>query len=134
MTIKLTTDHIRTVGVFERLTGVHVKDCLMDEQCVYFLIEPGKMGIAIGKSGGTIKNVSRALGKSVKIFEYAEGLEEMVKNFIPNLKNMEIMDSVVTVSVNVSDRSTIIGKNGRNIKMIREFLKRHFKIENLRLK
>jgi N utilization substance protein A len=134
MTIKLTTDHIRTVGMFEQLTGVHVKDCLMDEQCVYFLIEPGKMGMAIGRNGGMIKKVSRTLGKNVKIFEYAEGLEEMVKKLIPNLKGMEIEEKTVTVSVNANDRSTVIGKNGRNIKMIREFLKRHFKIENLRLK
>ncbi|NIO23259.1 MAG: NusA-like transcription termination signal-binding factor [Candidatus Aenigmarchaeota archaeon] len=134
MTIKLTTDHIRIAGIFERLTGVHVKDCLMDEECVYFLIEPGKMGMAIGKNGNTIKNVSRALGKSVKIFEYADTIEKMIKNFIPNLKSMDFEGNTVTISVNVNDRSTVIGKNGRNIKMIREFLKRHFKIENLRLK
>lgn len=134
MTIKLTTDHIRTVGVFERLTGVHVKDCLMDEECVYFLIEPGKMGVAIGKDGNKIKNVGKTLGKSVKIFEYADTPEEMVKNFIPNLKSMEFKDNIMTVSIPVNDRSTVIGKNGRNIKIIREFLKRHFKIENLRLR
>ncbi len=134
MTIKLTTEDIRTAGVFERLTGVHVKDCLMDEECVYFLIEPGKMGMAIGKNGSKIKNVGKTLGKIVKIFEYADTPEEMVKNFIPNLKSIEIDSNVVTVSIHVSDRSTVIGKNGRNIKMIREFLKRHFKIETLRLK
>lgn len=134
MVIKLTTDHIRTVGIFERLTGVHVRDCLMDEDCIYFLIEPGGMGKAIGKNGSKIKNVSKTLGKTVKIFEYADTPEKMIKNFIPNLKSIESNSNVVTVSINVNDRPTVIGKNGRNIKMIRKFLKRHFNIETLRLK
>ncbi len=134
MAIKLTTDHIRIVGIFERLTGVHVKDCLMDEECVYFLIEPGKMGIAIGKNGNTIKTVSRALGKSVKIFEYADSPEQMIKNLIPNIKSMEFNSNTVIVSIPASEKSTVIGRNGRNIKMIREFMKRHFKIDNVRLR
>ena len=134
MTIKLTTDLIRVVGVFERLTGVHVKDCLMNDECAYFLIEPGKLGMAIGKNGSTIKNVSKALGRSIKIFEYSDNAEGMIKNFVPNLKSMEVENGNITITIHVSDRSTVIGKNGKNIKMIREFLKRHFNIDNVRLK
>ena len=125
MTIKLTTDLIRVVGVFERLTGVHVKDCLMNDECAYFLIEPGKLGMALGK---------KALGRSIKIFEYSDNAEGMIKNFVPNLKSMEIENGNITITIHVSDRSTVIGKNGKNIKMIREFLKRHFNIDNVRLK
>jgi N utilization substance protein A len=134
MTIKLTTDHIRIAGIFERLTKVHVRDCLMDDECIYFLIEPGRMGMAIGKNGNTIRNVGRALGKNVKIFEYADTPERMIRNLVPSLKCMDFEENSVAVSIPVSDRSTVIGKNGRNIKMIREFLKRHFKIETMRLK
>lgn len=134
MSIKLTTEHVRVVGTFERLIGVHVRDCLINEDTVYFLIEPGKIGMAIGKSGNKIKNVCRALGKKVKIFEYADTPEKLVRNLISNINSIEINSGVITVSVPVSDRSTVIGKNGKNIKMIRQFLRRHFNIENLRLK
>jgi N utilization substance protein A len=134
MSIKLTTEDIRVVGVFERIIGVHVRDCLINDDFVYFLIEPGKMGMAIGKNGAKIKSMSNALGKRVKVFEYAETPEEMVKNFIPSATSIEINDGVVTVSVPVTDRSAVIGRNGKNIKMIREFLNRHFNIKNLRLK
>jgi len=134
MGIKLTTETIRVVGIFERLIGVHVKDCLINEDTVYFLIEPGKMGMVIGKKGFKIKNVCNTLGKKVKIFEYAETPERLVRNFIPNINSIEISEGVITVSVPASDKSTVIGKNGKNIKMIREFLERHFSIKNLRLK
>ena len=134
MTIKLTTEDVRIVGTFERLIGVHVKDCLVDDDTVYFLIEPGKMGIAIGKNGVNIKSVSAALGKKVKIFEYADTPEKLVRSLIPSINSLDISNGVVTVSVPASERSAVIGKSGKNIKIIRLFLDRHFAIKNLRLK
>jgi N utilization substance protein A len=134
MTIKLTTEHVRIVGVFERLIGVHVRDCLLDEDAVYFLIEPGMMGKAIGRNGSNIRSVSNALGKRVKIFEYAGTPEKLAENLIRNASAIEIHDGVMSVSVPASEKSTVIGKNGKNIKMIRQFLERHFNIKNIRLK
>jgi N utilization substance protein A len=134
MTIKLTTEDVRIVGTFERMIGVHVRDCLLGEETVYFLVEPGKMGMAIGRNGIKIKNISLALRKKVKIFEYADTLEKLVHNLIPCANSININNDVVTVSIPQSERSTVIGKNGNNIKMIRHFLNRHFNIKNLRLK
>ena len=134
MSIKLTTEDIRVVGVFERIVGVHIRDCLITDDSVYFLIEPGKMGLAIGKNGINIKNVSNTLGKPVKIFEYAETPEQLVKNLIKNTSSVEVDNGVVTVTIPVTERSAVIGKGGKNIKMVRAFLERHFSIKNLRLK
>lgn len=134
MTIKLTTEDVRIVGTFERLISVHVKDCIVDDDTVYFLIEQGKMGIAIGRNGINIKNISATLGKKVKIFEYAETPEKLVRSLIPSVNSLEISNGMVTVSVPASERSAVIGKSGKNIKIIRQFLERHFNIKNLRLK
>jgi len=133
MTIKLQTQNIRDIGVFERVTKVHVKDCIRDESAVYFMIETGKSGLAIGKNGAVIKNVSRVLGKTIKVFEFAADAETMVKNMIPTAKSVERGGDSVTVTIPNSDRSVVIGRSGRNIKVMKEFLKRHFKINYLRL-
>ncbi|MBN2042507.1 MAG: NusA-like transcription termination signal-binding factor [Candidatus Aenigmarchaeota archaeon] len=134
MGVKLGTEHIRAVGTFEEITGVHVRDCLMDDTCAYFLIEPGKMGLAIGKNGSTIKSVERAMGKTIKIFEYSDNAEGLLRNMIPSIKTLDMSDDSIVITIPSSERSTVIGRNGRNIKAIREFLKRHFKINNLKLK
>lgn len=134
MAIKLETQTIRDIGIFERMTRVHVKDCIRDESCVYFMVENGKSGIAIGRNGSIIKNVSRVLGKTVKVFEFSEKPEEMVKSMIPSAKNVEIVNDAVNVSIPNSDRSVVIGRSGRNIKVMKKFLNRHFKINYLRLK
>jgi N utilization substance protein A len=134
MTIKLQTQNIRDIGVFERMTKVHVKDCIRDDSCVYFMIEKGKSGLAIGKNGAVIKSVSRVLGKTVKVFEFAPDLDTMVKNMIPTARGVDIAKDSVTVTIPNSDRSVVIGRSGRNIKVMKEFLNRHFKINYLRLK
>ena len=134
MSIKLQTQNIRDIGVFERVTKVHVKDCIRDESSVYFMIERGKSGLAIGKNGAVIKSVSKVLGKTVKIFEFADDVETMVKNMIPTAKGVEVGGDSVTVTIPNSDRSVVIGRSGRNIKVMKEFLKRHFKINYLRLR
>ena len=134
MTIKLATQNIRDIGVFERMTKVYVKDCIRDDASVYFMIEPSKSGLAIGKNGIIIKSVGRVLGRPVKVFEFADNLETMVKNMIPSVKSIEISGESVTVTIPNSDRSVVIGRSGRNIKVMKEFLSRHFKIKYLRLR
>ena len=134
MTIKLETQNIRDIAVFERITKVHVKDCIRDETCVYFMIEPGKSGLAIGKNGSIAKSVGRVLGKPVKVFEFADDIETMVRSMIPTARGMEVDGDSVTVTIPSEDRSMVIGKNGRNIKVMKDFLNRHFKINNLRLR
>jgi NusA-like KH domain protein len=134
MSIKLATQNIRDIATFEKMTKVHVKDCIRDETCVYFMVEPGKSGLAIGRNGSVIKNVSRVLDRQAKVFEFSENLKRMIGSMIPSAKNVEVDGDSVSVAVPKSERSVVIGRNGRNIKVIREFLKRHFKISYLRLK
>jgi len=134
MGIKLATQNIRDIGVFERLTKVHVKDCIRGESCVYFLVEEGKSGLAIGKNGSVIKSVGKVLGKPVKVFEFSRDVKKMVSSMIPSATKVEVGDDSVAVSIPSSERSVVIGRNGRNIKVIKEFLRRQFKINQLRLK
>ena len=121
MSIKLATQNIRDIAVFERITKVHAKDCIRGENCVYFMIEQGKSGLAIGKNGKVAKNVGSVIGKPIKVFEFAPDAESMVKNMIPTAKSVEVNGDSVTVSIPKTDRSVVIGRNGRNIKAIKEF-------------
>ena len=134
MTIKLETETIRTIAAFEKITKVHPRDCLITENCLYFLVEPGKVGMAIGKNGSIIKEVRRVFGKSVKLFPYSSDPEIMIRNIVPDAKNIEIANGSVKLSIQSKDKSTLIGKNGGNINAIREILKRHFAINELKVR
>lgn len=134
MAVKLGIDSIRTIALFEKITNVHARDCLITEECVYFLVDPEKIGLAIGRNGLVIKEVRNVLRRQVRIFGYSDSPEEMIKNMIPNIKSMTFNDGSMVITVPASDKVAVIGKNGRNIKAIKEIMKRHFSINHLKLR
>ena len=57
---------IETIGaivVFENTTGTEVRDCIITEDAIYFLVNEGKVGVAIGKGGQVIKNAEKKFRK-----------------------------------------------------------------------
>ncbi len=135
MTVKLGTDCIRTIALFEKVTKVHAKDCIINDEGAYFVVDPDKVGRAIGKNGANMKNLKRMLGnRHVKIYACNGDLESTVRNIIPSLSKMEYRDNSLFISVPKKDKVTVIGKNGRNINAIREILKRRFSVKELKLR
>jgi NusA-like KH domain protein len=134
MVVLLETDTIRMIALFEKVANVHAKDCIITDRCVYFLVDPKKVGLAMGKSGMTTKNLSHSLGKKVKVYGYADKPDELIRNIIPNVKNIEMNGDTMVVSVPPEDKMNVIGIGGRNIKFIKEVLNRHFEIKNFKLR
>ncbi|MEM5772657.1 MAG: NusA-like transcription termination signal-binding factor [Candidatus Aenigmatarchaeota archaeon] len=134
MSIKFDTETIRLMTLFETLTGVPVRDCLIEGDTAYFVVDEEKVGMAIGKNGATVKNVEDAINKSVKLFGFSNDLEKFVKNLIPKATNIKINKNdkiVVEVSVEKSERAFVIGRDGKNLKIFKELLKRSHNVEDL---
>ncbi len=134
MVIRIGNEEIQALAVFERATGTYARDCIKDGDSIYFVVENGKMGSAIGKGGANIKKVREKLKLNVKVFEYAENPREMIKKMIPSATSVEIKGDEALVSIPPKAKSAVIGPRGKNIKAIKELLKRHFNIKNLKLK
>jgi len=126
------TDIIRVINAFENITGTEVRDCVCSE-VVYFLVNPGKMAIAIGKNGQNIKIAERMLKKPIKIFEWSEDCEQFIKNMVPSVQKIGLDGDKAVISIEKENRGIVIGKKGANIKVIREFLTRNSNIKELKL-
>jgi NusA-like KH domain protein len=126
------TDILRVINAFESITGTEVRDCVCSET-IYFLINPGKMALAIGKNGQNIKMAEKMLKKSIKIFEWSEDCEQFIKNMVPSTKKIDINGGKATLSIETESRGMVIGKKGSNIKIIREFLERNSNIRDLKI-
>ena len=134
MPVKLETQTIRIIAAFEKMTKVHARDCVTVEDTLYFLVEPEKIGFAIGKNGSNIREVSKSLGKTVRLFAYKKEPVEMIKSMIPTVKSIDIKDETASITVPAGDRVAVIGRNGKNIKAIKDIMKRHFGIKNIKLR
>jgi len=138
MTIEFTTETIRLITLFENMTNVPVRDCFMNKDIIFFIVEEGKIGLAIGKNGSSIKNVERVVGKKVKVYEYSNNPVQFIKNLIPKSKDVRMINDrdTITVEIKVSrnDRGFVIGKGGEKIKIYKEILRRIHNISDIQVK
>jgi N utilization substance protein A len=63
--IKLTSDELRLMSLFQSITSATARDCIVDDRMdrVIFVVNKGQMGLAIGKGGSTIKQLQTWLQK-----------------------------------------------------------------------
>ncbi|MBI2676281.1 MAG: NusA-like transcription termination signal-binding factor [Candidatus Aenigmarchaeota archaeon] len=134
MNLKLGTEEVRNISFFVKATGIQPKDCLIAEDCIYFVVDSRKVFAVIGRGGENIRKLSMLFRKRVRIFGYYPNPEETIRAMIPQAKGIRMENGSVLVSIPAAEKSKIIGRHGTNIKAIKEMLKRHFGLMDLRLR
>lgn len=134
MKVTLDQNTIQSISLFQNLTGCSVVDAINEGDEIYFVIAQGQYGSTVGRNGSKIKNAERVFKKPIKVFEYAEGLEEFVKKIIPGVQEFTVKEKTVFVKIKPTDKAKVIGKGGKNIKIINRFLQRLFDMEELKVK
>jgi len=134
MVQKFDTETIRLMNLFESVTGATVKDCVVNGEVVYYVIDEGKVGIAIGKNGTSVRHAEKIIGKVVKLFEFSPELTKFVKNLIPQATDVRIKNEegiIVEIKVDKKNRALVIGRDKKNINLYKELLQRNYNINDL---
>ena len=138
--INLTTDQIRLISLFQNVTKTTARDCLDDEKQnkIIFVVNEGKMGLAIGKGGSNIKSQQNILKRNVELVEH---FDDPIK-FLKNILNSKLVNEVkldvkqdgsthAIVIVDQGKKGLVVGREGRNAEKARLFAKRYFNISNV---
>ncbi|MBR4117705.1 MAG: NusA-like transcription termination signal-binding factor [Methanocorpusculum sp.] len=140
--ITISEDDMRLIAQFENLTGAGARDCVVDEKFsrILFVINPGEMGLAIGKKGASVKKASDAFGKKVEVVEYNPDKVQFLRNcFLPvqiqtvTFDQNEDGDEIAYIEVQPEDRGLAIGKEGKNIIKAKKLALRQFDIVNVEM-
>jgi N utilization substance protein A len=138
--IKITCDEMRYIALFESISGASVKDCVIDEEQerAIFIVNPGQVGVAIGKGGRNIHTLEKMTGKKHEIIEYSEDPVQFIKNALKPAQVREVRitektdgKKMAVITVNPKDKGVAIGKNGKNAERLRFLAKRYFDIQNV---
>ena len=142
MQIKLTSDELRLMSLFQSVTSATARDCILDEKMdrVIFVVNKGQMGLAIGKGGSTIKQLQNVIVKKIELVEFSEDAAE----FIRNMLNAEMVNDVrisdrsdgskqAVVTVDQRKKGAVVGREGRNAEKARLLAKRYFQITNVQI-
>lgn len=139
MSITFSQEEMSYITLAEDFTRAPLMDCIDIDDRVTYIVEKGKLGKAIGKSARNIKQLEKMLKKEVKFVEYDTDIKQFVINlFKPyKLEGVVVMAGEDSPSINVTitqkDKGKAIGKNGRNINILREIAKRHHDIVHLKV-
>ena len=139
-TIKLTTDQMRLISLFQNVTGATARDCVEDEKKnrVIFVVNSGKMGLAIGKGGSHIKSLQNIVKKNVELVEYYDDPEKFLKNMLNSKLVSEVKISKrsdgstqAIVIVDPTKKGIVVGREGRNAEKARLLARRYFDISSV---
>src|SRR3712207_8860158 len=74
--IKLTSDELRLMSLFQSITSATARDCIVDEKMdrVIFVVNKGQMGLAIGRGGATIKQLQNMVPRRIELVEYSDNV------------------------------------------------------------
>ena len=138
--IKLTTDQMRMMSLFQNVTGATARDCVEDEKQdrVIFVVNSGKMGLAIGKGGVHIKSLQNIVKRNVELVEF----DDDPAKFLSNLLNSKLISEVkinkrtdgskqAVVMVDPRKKGIVVGREGRNAEKARMLAKRYFDITSV---
>jgi N utilization substance protein A len=140
--IKLSSDQLSLLSMFQGMTGATARDCVVDEKRdrVIFVVAQGQMGLAIGKDGASVKKIERAVKRPVEVVEWADDIEALVKNslgakYVQEVRVEDRLDGTKGVVVVVDSRrkGAVLGLGGKNAEKLRLLAKRYFDVGNVQI-
>lgn len=135
--MRLTTDQIRLMAVFESITGVLAKDCMFNNKSAVFVVDDKYMGKAIGKGGQNIKRLQQMLGRKIEIIGFSEDPQKFLKNiFHPaHILAINVQEKngrrIAQIHMDRESKRIFERKVESRLKLARELAKRYFNIDNV---
>ncbi|KYK23382.1 NusA family KH domain protein [Thermoplasmatales archaeon SG8-52-4] len=138
--ILLSNQDMQFINMASNITKTHIMDCINLEDRIIFIVQKGQLGAAIGIKAKNLERLRNLFKKIIKFVEFDDNKEAFIINLFKPYKINNVTlegedDSLVAkVEVNISDKSKIIGKGGRNIEIIRKLAHRHHAIKDVQIK
>ncbi len=137
--IRLTSEELNLIMLFENITKTIAKDCIIDNKDgrIIFVVKSEDIGQAIGKRGANIKKIREQLGRPIDIVELSDTPEKFIENALSpaRVESINIVKTkeklIAFVKVTAEDRGIAIGRNGKNVARARMLAKRHFGIDDV---
>ncbi len=121
-----------TLGImklFENMTHAQIKDCIIEDERIIFIVLEGELRQALGKQAENIRKLSAKFNKKIKIVEFSPQLLTLIKNFIHPLKVQQMHEEnniVVLESDDMKTKGLLIGRAAKNLRALENHVRRFF--------
>jgi len=138
--IMFSNENMQYINMASNITKTDILDCMIADDKLIFIVKKGQLGAAIGIKAQNLERLRGLFKKNIKFVEFDSDRERFIVNLFKPYKINNVTlegegdSTVVKVDVEVSDKSKIIGKGGKNIDIIRKLARRHHSIKDVQIK
>ncbi|MEM0492786.1 MAG: NusA-like transcription termination signal-binding factor [Candidatus Thermoplasmatota archaeon] len=136
----LSNETVQYIKMIYKHTRAEVIDCISEDDRVFFVVSKGQLGLAIGPKARNLEHLRALFKKNVKFVEYDDDKKTFIYNLCKpyKVKSITIDESddnsfIARIEADPADKSKLIGKNGRNINIIRKLAQRHHPIKDVQI-
>ena len=125
------------MALFEKITRTPLKDCIINEAQIIFIISNDNIAKAVGKNGSNVRLLEKKLGKRIKIVKFDNDCVQFTQNLLYHIKNIEIEkeeDNIIITGHDTKTKALLIGRNSQNLRKLTSIIKRFFDIEEIKVK
>ena len=128
------------IAMFERISHVELKECLENDDMVLFIVGEKRLAEIFNRNKNIVSELKEKVTKHILLAESSRDLLMFVKNLFYRygVKEIDITwkenMTDILVAVETTEIGKAIGKEGRNIKLLKEAVGRFFPIHSLNIK
>lgn len=127
MKVVIDSNTLQYIKVFQTLTHAEVMDCIESNDKILFVVST-TAGIWPG-----VKRCEMLLKKKVRVIEFTEDVKTFVQRLVPEALEVQVNGKEVRIKVRKYDKPKVIGKEKRNLNVIKTLLNRLFEIEEVKV-
>ncbi len=138
---QLTSDDLKYLSEFERITGIYPSTFIESDGCFVFLVDnKGELYKCLGKNRSTLSKIVKIFRNPVFVYIGNQDMEKQLKNIFYNLSKFKVKiqeknpGKQVTLIVKESERGYAVGKGGIKIKGIKKLLLDRFQVTYFQLR
>jgi len=137
--ITLSNESMQYINTASSLIKIDILDCMITDDKLIFIVKKGQLGAAIGIKARNLERLRSLFKKNIKFVEFDNDKERFIVNLCKPYKVNNVVlegtedSTIAKIEVEVSDKSKIIGKAGRNIDLIRKLAHRHHSIKDVQV-
>ncbi len=137
--IMISNEVMQYINLASKITKTDILDCLITDDKIIFIVRKGFIGIAIGLKAKNIEKLKNLFKKKIKFVEFDDDKQKFLLNLCKPYKVNQITiegdkdSKVAKLEVDITDKSKIIGRGGKNIEIIRDLAKRHHGIRDVQI-
>jgi len=129
MKTKYDVETIQLMNVFEKVTKAKLKDCFLNKDKLFFIVQHRELRKALGPKNENIQKLIKMTNRNIKIVEFNPNVLEFVKNIMHPLRmeNISLDDNIVTIKgTDTKTKGLMIGARAQNLRNYEALIQKYF--------